>query len=136
MGAVGDERRAIESPSGAAADEGGDPVAGEAERACERERREMVDGLRVDEAGDRLVAGDAGADEDRGDDGEPGEALAARAAQGEGDAERDRGGGVTGVVDEVGEQRDGPGRDEDRSLRGGGEAQDEQCEPDRAQALP
>ena len=62
--------------------------------------------LRVDEALDRHVERDAGGDEDRENDGEPGESLSANAAQKERDPERDRGQGIAEVVDEVGQQRD------------------------------
>ena len=72
--------------------------------------------LRVDEAHDRLVESDAGRDEDREDDGEPGEPLAADAPEEEGDSQRDRGQRVAEVVDQVGEQRDRAGEDEDRDL--------------------
>ena len=81
----------------------------------------MLDVARVDEPVDRLVAGDARADEDRRDDDEAGHALGAGAAQREGDAERDRGGGVAEVVDQVGEQGDRAGRDEDEGLGERGE---------------
>jgi hypothetical protein len=47
--------------------------------------------LRVNETPNRLVERDAGADEDRTDDGESGEPLTACAPQKERDAERDRG---------------------------------------------
>ena len=72
----------------------------------------------MDEALDRLVEGDAGGDEDREHDGEPGELLAAEGAQEERDPERHRGQRVAEVVDQVGEQRDRAGEDEDRGLRG------------------
>ena len=75
--------------------------------------------LRVDEAHDRHVERDAGGDEDREDDGEPGESLAADAPQEERDSERDRGERVAEVVDQVGEQRDRAREREDRELRGG-----------------
>src|SRR5215203_5852827 len=61
--------------------------------------------------------------------------LRARAAQQEGDAERDRGGGVAGVVDEVGQQRDGAAGDIDEQLRARSQAEYEQCERDGAQPL-
>ena len=96
---------------------------------------EVLGLVRVQQAVDRLVAGDAGADEDREHDGEAGPALGARAAQGEGDRERDRGGGVAEVVDEVGEQRDAARGDEDDELGDRGRAEDEQREADGAQAL-
>ena len=60
----------------------------------------------MDQPLDRLVEGDAGGEEDRGDDGEAGELLAAEAAEEERDAERDRGKRVAEVVDQIGEQRD------------------------------
>ena len=100
-----------------------------------RERREVLGLVRVQQAVDRLVAGDAGADEDGEYDGEAGPALGARAAQGEGDRERDRGGGVAEVVDEVGEQGDAAGGDEDEQLGDRGGAEDDEREPDGAQAL-
>ena len=91
--------------------------------------------MRVDQAVDGLVAGDARADEDREHDREAGDALGARAAQREGDRQRDRRRGVAEVVDEVGQQRDAAGRDEHDELRDRGRAEDEQREPDGPQAL-
>ena len=55
---------------------------------------------------DRLVAGDTGGDEDRRDDEEAGQLLAAVRAEQEGDPERHGGQRVADVVDQVGEQRD------------------------------
>ena len=83
--AVGDQRGAVEPAAGAGADDRGDPVAGEADRAGCAERAELVDVLGVEEAVDRLVAGDACGDEDRGNDGEPGPPLGARGTQQERD---------------------------------------------------
>ena len=82
---------------------------------------EVSDRLRVHKPHDRLVAGHAGADEDRSDDREPGVALGTRAPEREGDAQWDRGGRVTGVVDQVGEERDTAGENEDEHLGGGGQ---------------
>ena len=59
----------------------------------------------MDEALDRLAERDEGADEDRGDDREAGEALAAETAEEEGEPERNRGQRVAEVVDQVSEQR-------------------------------
>ena len=58
--AVGDEGGAVEAVAGAGADDGCEPVAGEADRSGGGERGEVVDVLGVDEAVDCLVAGDAG----------------------------------------------------------------------------
>ena len=86
--------------------------------------------LRVDEALDRLVERDAGGDEDREHDGEPGQLLAAEAAQEERDPERDRRQRVAEVVDQVGEQRDRTGQDEDRELKQRGDYQDGEADRD------
>ena len=61
---------------------------------------------RVDEALDGLTERDQGADEDSEHHREAGPALAAGAAEEEGDAERDRRQRVAEVVDQVGEQGD------------------------------
>jgi hypothetical protein len=135
VGAVGDERRAVEAPAGPGADERGPPVAGEADGAGERQREEVLGLVRVQQAVDRLIAGDAGAGEDRQDDGEAGDALGLGASQREGDRQRDRGGGVAEVVDEIGEQGDAARGDEDEQLGDRGRAEDEQGEADGAQAL-
>jgi hypothetical protein len=76
--------------------------------------------LLVDEAQDRLRKRDAGADEDRKHDRQPGEALSANALQKEGDPERDRGQRVAEVVDQVGEEGDAAAQrvDDDLHHRG------------------
>ena len=83
----------------------------------------------MDQPLDRFVERDECADQDRGDDREPGELLAAERAEEERDPEWDRGECVAEVVDQVGEQRDAAGGEEDRGLR---ERRDEEdCERDR-----
>ena len=61
---------------------GGDLVADEADHTGRREHPEMRQVLRVDEAQDRLVEGDAGRDEDREDNEQSGELLAAEVSAG------------------------------------------------------
>ena len=68
--------------------------------------------LRVDQAVDRLEAGDAGADEDRRDD-EVAGALLGPKERSRNAIQRHRGQRVAEVVDQVGEQRDAAGREED-----------------------
>jgi hypothetical protein len=65
MCAVRLECRAVEPAPGAAADDGGQPVADESERSRDRECGEVLDVARMDQPGDGLVTGDARADEDR-----------------------------------------------------------------------
>src|SRR5947208_701741 len=76
----------------------------------------MVRGLGVDEALEGLDAGDACADEDGGDDEQPGASLSELGAQQERDAERDGRERVAEVVDDVREQGDAAGQHEDRGL--------------------
>jgi diadenosine tetraphosphatase ApaH/serine/threonine PP2A family protein phosphatase len=83
----------------------GDLVAEEADAAGGGEPPQMRQLLWIDEALDRLDECDAGAGEDREHDGDACQALAAHTAEEEGEAKRDRGGGVAEVVDQVGEQR-------------------------------
>jgi len=86
--AVGDKCRAAEALAGAEADQGGDLVADESDRAGGGECAEVGERLWVDQPLDRLPERDAGADEDRRDNEVAGRLLAAGAAQEEGDPER------------------------------------------------
>jgi hypothetical protein len=92
--------------------------------------------LRVDEAHDRRVQRDARGDEDREHDEESGELLPSRAAQVEGDPERNRGECVTRVVNQVRKQRDAVGREEDERLGERGDAEDAEADRNRADAVP
>jgi hypothetical protein len=83
-------------------------AAGEPHSAGGCERAESFRLVRVDQARDCFVAGGTGRDEDGGHDEQTGDALGARGAQQEGDAERDRSRGVAGDVDEVCEQATEP----------------------------
>jgi len=132
--AVGDQCGAVEVASGAEADLGGDLVADESDQPGERERKQMVDVVGVDEPVDGVGGGDAGADEDRGEDEVAGAFLGDERAQQERRAERDGGRCIAEVVDQVGEQRDAGGGDEQRELRGGGEHQHDEAERDDSQA--
>src|SRR5687768_2377523 len=95
----------------------------------------MLDLPRVEQAVDRLPARDARRDEDRENDGQPGDALRAEAPQGEGDSERDRGRRVTEVVDQIGEQGDAAGKRKDDRLCDRRDPENEEGKPDRAQPL-
>jgi len=96
---------------------------------------EMRRGLGMDEAQDRLIAGDASRDEDRGDDEQPGDPLSADRAQKEGDAQRERRGRIAEVVDQVGEQGDAAAGEEDRDLGESGDSEHRQRETNRLQSL-
>jgi hypothetical protein len=133
MVAFGHQRGAGQPAAGAATDRSGAPVAREAEPPGERQRAQAVHWPRLEQTLRCLVAGNTGADEDRGHHRKPGDALGALAPQREGDAERDRGQRVARVVDQVGEQRDRAREDEDQRLGSGGEREHEQCQGDRAQ---
>jgi hypothetical protein len=74
--------------------------------------------FRMDEALDRLVERNAGRDEDGKHDGVPGPSLSALAAQEEGDADRYRGEGIAGVVNQVREERYRAGEHENHGLHG------------------
>ena len=83
MVAVGHKGRALEAPTGTGANEGRDPVAREAERPSRRERHQVLDVAGRDQSVDCLVAGHAGADEDRRTTASPAQrsALALRSAK-------------------------------------------------------
>lgn len=81
MRAIGDQRWAIETAPGASADLRGDLVADKPDDASGRQRPEVVDLLRVDQALDRLPQRHAGADEDGGDDEVAGALLGLEGAQ-------------------------------------------------------
>ena len=68
----------------------GDLVADEPNHACGREHPEVRQVLRMDEALDGFVMGNASGDEDREHDEESGDLLGADAAQIEGDGQRHR----------------------------------------------
>ena len=108
MGAVGYKGVALEPATGTGADQRGDPVAREPERPSRRERQQVLDVLGREQSVHSLVAGDAGADEDGRDDRQPRPTLRLGAPKRESDPQRDRGGRVAGVVDQIGEQRDLP----------------------------
>ena len=132
---VGDERGTVEPAPGPQPHARRELVADEADQAGRGQHPQMGEVLRVQEPLDRLVQGDAGGDEDRRDDGEPGELLAARAAQEERDAERDRGERVAEVVDQVREQRDRAGGGEDDRLHERGDAEHAEADRDGLDAL-
>ena len=94
----------------------------------------MEQGARVDEALDRLAERDECADEDREHDCEPGEPLAAQAAQEEREPERNRGERVAEVVDQVGEQRHAERARVDERLRERGHCENDEAQRDRADA--
>ena len=68
--------------------------------------------------------GHRGGGEDGEDDEVTGVALGSFGAHQEGRPERDGGGGVAEVVDQIGQEGDAAGDEEDRHLRQGGEAED------------
>ena len=84
----------------------GDQVPGVSDRASRSERPKMVWRLRVDQPQDRLDTRDAGADEDRRDDEQPGSALGTFGPEQECDPQWDCGQRIAEVVDQVGQQRD------------------------------
>ena len=91
--------------------------------------------LGVKEALNSLVAGDTGGDEDRGDNKQARELLAAVGAKQERDAKRYGGEGVADVVDHVRQQGNAPGGEEDDGLDGRGQAEDAEADGDGADAV-
>src|SRR5262245_7837424 len=90
--------------------------------------------LRVYEALDRFVEGDARRDEDGEADGVAGPPRRTIAAKEKGSTHGYRSQGVTCVVDQVGEKSHGTGKDEDHGLHGRGCA--EHAETDRHRLDP
>ena len=90
----------------------------------------------MDEPVDCLVTGHRARGEDGEDDEVARVALGPIGAHQEGRAQRDRGGGVAEVVDQVGEEGDAAGAEKDRHLRQGGEAENAEGEENGADARP
>src|SRR4051794_39244916 len=90
----------------------------------------------MDQPGEGLQAGDAGREEDRRDDEQPGDPLGSLGAEQEGNSQGEGGRGVAEVVDQISEQGDAAAGDEDDRLRERGQAEDSQRERDRAQSPP
>ncbi len=133
--AVGDQRRAVDLATHADAEGRHGLVAEEADHAGCRHGGGQADGLRMDQALDRFVAGHERAEQDHGDDGHAGEVLDAPETVGElvagfatgeqeGDPQRYRRGRIADVVDRVGEQRHAAGNHDHRHLQDRGDRQD------------
>lgn len=134
--AVSDQGGAVERAPGREADQRRQPVAGEAEQTGADQDGEVRDFLGVDQTPDRLDSGDGGRDKDDDDDEVARVALRSLRAHQEGSAERNRGGRVAEVVDQIGEQGDAAGRGEDRHLRGCGESKHGEREGDGPHSRP
>ena len=134
--AIGDQGRAVEVPSGTGSDLGRKPVSDIADQSGPSRGRRVGRRLRVDQPRDGLDSGDAGRDEDRCDHEQPGVSLRSLGSEQEGNAERNRGGGIAEVVDQIGEQGDAAAGDEDGRLSQRGRSEDGQREPDRSQPFP
>jgi hypothetical protein len=104
---VGDQRGAVEAPTGSEPDLGGDLVADEADDAHQGKYPWVGQRLVMQESLERLVEGDASGEEDDRHDGQSGELLAAEAAKQERTPQRDGGERVAEVMDQVGQERDG-----------------------------
>ena len=96
----------------------------------------MGEWLGVDEPENRLVQRDARRDEDRKHNEETGDPLGAKRAHQEGHADGDRRRGVTKVVDEIREERDGACDDEDRHLRERREPEDAEADGNHPKPCP
>ena len=88
----------------------------------------------MDQPDDRRVAGEAGRDEDRQHDREPGEPLGRGRAEEEGDAERNGCERVAEVVDQVRQQRNAAAGDVDGGLRRRGRPEDAEADRNCANA--
>ena len=127
--AVGHQRRAVDLASHPDAEHRHSLVSDEPDQAGERHPAQMTDWLWVNEAGDRLVAGDQCAEQDDQHDDDPGEVLHPPVAVSEGcgrlaprqqesDPQRDGGRRIADIVDGVGKQRDAARDGNDRHLKG------------------
>ncbi len=121
---VGDERRALQAPSGPEPDPGGELVPDEAQGTRAGERPEVRELLGLDQPLDRLPEGEAGGDEDGEDDRVAGPSLGPPAPKQEGRADRDGCQRVARVVDEIREKGDASGEDVDSRLSAGRPAED------------
>ena len=133
---VGHESRAVEPPARARPDHRGHEVAAEPDHSREGEREQLLGRLWIHEPLERLVAGDARADEDRENHAEPCVSLRAFGAERECDSEGDCRGGVAEVVNEVGEEGDAVADEEDSNLRESGRCEHAEGERDGAKTLP
>ena len=102
---VGDEGRTVQSVSGPKPHACREFVAEEPDHAGNRERAEVVEAVRVNQALDRFEGRDRCRHEDRQHHCVSGPLLAAFASGEERDAQRDRRERVAAVVDQVGEER-------------------------------
>ena len=131
MIAIGDERRTRQPFACPQPHLRGQLIADETDDPGSCEHPQMRQLLRVNQTLDRLVQRDTRGDEDREHDREPGELLAAEAAQEEGDPERYRRQRITEVVDQVREQGNRTGEDKDHNLYKRGCAQQRKAQRDR-----
>jgi hypothetical protein len=104
-------------------------------RAC-FQRPQVRKLLRMQQALDRLVQGDARRDEDRKHHGVARPFFRTLAAQQKGGADRYRGESIACVVNQVGEQRDGAGKEEDHGLHGRRRAEHAETEQHRIDSSP
>ena len=88
--------------------------------------------LRLNQPLDRLVQRHTGGDEDRGNHEQSRHALPLFGAENECDAKWHRRQRVTGVVDQIRQQRHRPGVDEDEHLKRGRDAEDAEADQNRA----
>jgi hypothetical protein len=132
--AVRDEGGAGQPPSCPQPDAGGHLVPEVADEPGTGQHPQVLELLRVHKAQHRLVERYTGGDEDREDDGVAGPALATRASEEKGSTHWTRGQGITGVVDQIGEERDAIGEDKNKRLRCRRGAQDREANEDSANA--
>ncbi len=128
---ISDQGGAVKALSPAQPDSRGDLVPDESDDTRSSEHPQVTQVLRVDKSLNGFVQGYERADQDRGDDSEPGPTLAARRAEVERNAERNRREAVAVVVDQVGEECHASRSDEDERLDRGGSCQDGKAYRDR-----
>lgn len=122
--------------------EGNPLVADESDQPGQGDPADMLDLLRVDQAGDGFVTGDDGRHRDHRDHERPGQVLDATesvgisasgglGAQRERDPQRHRGQRISEVVDGVGGQRNRPRHHHDHNLDERGQPENQQADLDR-----
>jgi len=143
--AVRDQGSAVDFPADPDAEHRNRLIARKADHSSNGDPADLGNGLRVKKPIDRFVAGNNRAREDDQNDGKArqvfhspkavGECSRRLAAdQNEGDPKRDCGGGVADVVDRVGQQGNGTGREDDAKLQSSRHRQNHEGPLDRPYA--
>ena len=136
MVAVGNQCGAFKPLAAAKTNLSGELIAEKADHTRRRQRPEMRKILRVKETVDRLIQRHTRRNEDREDDEKPGELLASRTSQIEGNSERYSGQRIAKVVNQIRQQRDAVRRDEHDRLSRSRNPENTEADRHRSHTVP